>query len=928
MRLSYYIIFFVFITLEGAAQNRPYPESYNKIAETYKTLIASDIDSTLDFLLDIELSANKDLEMLVTKMKAEVSIRKGEFQLADSLLQQVIPYLEASAFRLELLQAWQSIIGIYFRQGRLKEGIVFGVKATQYIEENSSRLTESAIQLAIGDINKNIGILYAVQADSKPSGFEIDQATAKRYFRKALSIYENEEALELQATALFNLGAASSILDSITFYYQKAGEIYGRLNLPYRKADISLNLGILYITDQQFEKALSYLNEANKSIKRPDPFNEALIYIKLGRVHLRLGDLKKAIDYIQLALPIVESNDFHRIEIEAYEILIPSLYGQGEFMRALDSYVIYDTLSKRARFEEVEQITREIETQYKTKEQQDRIQILEQEEALRNAQLKQQQLAIGISAAIAVIGVILGYFLWKQNKQKAIINKNLKKLDETRTRFLANISHELRTPVTLIQAPLEDAIEHLEKDNLDRVSSNLKKVYNNARKLSELTEEVLDISKLDEGSLKLIPHPTNIKAFIDLKFYAFESLGVRNNLKWEIKNDLSETAYYVDRNKLEKIINNLLSNAIKYTPKGGEVSLFTHMQDGVLHLSVKDTGNGIPENLTKKIFERYYQVADGDKTLDGIGIGLALTKELIEFMGGSISVVSEPTIGSTFFIELPLEESSEAMRQDNDNEKYDLELENRPAIDLTDDNQPHILVVEDNLEMADFIQTLLSDQYRVTLANNGIEGIDRLKSGTFDLITADVMMPEMGGHEFVQQIKSHTNWKQTPLIMITALADDADKVKGLQLGIDDYIPKPFNTSELKVRVSNLLQNALVRKNTLQESEEDHIGNEEETINRTKELVESRIADNSLTVKDLADLLSLSERQANRVIKRLTGLSCLQFIREIRLQRAYRLLESRKYQTIAEVAFAVGFENASYFTRIFNERFGKKPSQLL
>ena len=529
---------------------------------------------------------------------------------------------------------------------------------------------------------------------------------------------------------------------------------------------------------------------------------------------------------------------------------------------------------------------------------------------------------------VLILIALLSSLLWRQSRNRKHLNEQLQKLDLTRKRFLVNIAHELRTPVTLINAPLQDAIEKLNSGKLDVAKKNLDKVYNSSKKLTQLTEEVLDISKLDEQTLKFEGTSQDLNAFLNRVFYAFESLANRKGVVWKNSISIVKCFYETDFNKLEKIINNLLSNALKHTKQGELIEFHAVVEHEKLLLTVADTGKGIPKTELAHIFERYYQVNKSDKTLGGLGIGLSLVKELTDFLKGEISAESDLGKGSSFKVIIPIKTAIQPISLVVPDEELKTDTSARALIDISNDDLPHLLVVEDNFEMADFIQQLLSETYRVTLADNGKSALERLKVSSFDLITADVMMPEMDGLEFIRQIKSHSDWKNIPVVMITALSDEVDRVQGLRLGIDDYITKPFSPKELLARVNNLLENAQTRFQTTLHKEEKIVGTEEQVLKLAREHVEAHLNDNNYTVKDLASELNLSERQANRVLKKLVGLSCLQFIREVRLLKAYRLLEARKYATVAEVAFAVGFENTSYFTRLFSNRFGKKPSEMV
>ncbi|MCE7991269.1 MAG: response regulator [Roseivirga sp.] len=859
---------------------------------------------------------------------ANVLVRVGDPQLADSLFGAALPGLLKGSDHTYILQAYAGKVRALQTMGKLKEGITLADQARQYMASNESALVEIPQKQLVGEIYRTTGILFAMQIGLDEQG-TFNQESAEKYFRQSYDVFSNIEDYVMAGLALFNIGNVQAIEDSTIYYWQSALEVFEEHGIEEEKFNIYQNLAILHIDKRDFATALEYLNETRRLMPpNPSPFDLALYEVKLGYTYANLSRLNEAIVHLQKGLEIGLEYEMLSIQGEAYELLIGVYTEQKRFKQALETYIQYDSLNQKFEQLETERIFRETEARYKTKEQQDQIQLLRQEEILNQARISRQRLIIVIIIIFLLLIGVLGFLFWKQSKNRQLLNQQLQKLDQARKRFLVNISHELRTPVTLIHAPLEDAMSSLEKDDIPRVKNNLQKITNNTRKLLQLTEEVLDIARLDEGALQLEEESTDLDIFLNRVFFAFESLAVRNQISWtsEISSDVKY--HELDRKKLERILNNLFSNAIKHTPKKGEVRFMSVLNENQLNLTIADTGKGIPEDALPRIFDRYYQASENDRTIGGLGIGLALVKELLEFMGGNIQVKSRLNEGTQFHLTIPVRHTETLPIKDDSLGPFQLSLEKRPSVDLSDKEACHILVVEDNPEMSDFIQQLLSDHYRVTLAENGIEGLERLKSGQFDLITADVMMPEMDGISFVKEIKAHHDWRNISVIMITALSDEADKIEGLRLGIDDYIPKPFSANELKARVANLIQNTATRKEASREKEEEIVGNEKQLLDDARNKVEAHLSDNSFSVTELSAHLNLSERQANRVLKKITGLSCLQFIREIRLQRAYRLLESHKYQTIAEVAYAVGFENPSYFTRIFSERFGKKPSEML
>lgn len=863
---------------------------------------------------------------VILHFQANLSFGLGDLTSSDSLFKLAGPELINHRLHEYVLKNYRDHSNILRALNRLVEGLTLMEEAENYIDQNKSALNTEELQLLIGSIYRNTGIFYAIQAETDQT---LNYDFSERYFRKAYGAFLQGNDQEGAGLALFNIGNVKQTEDSTIYYWQLALDIFVEHGIDQQKTNVYQNLAILHIDKEEYSKGLEYLTEAERLANgNMDPYTASLIKVKYGKAYLGLNRLKESLSNLKEGLRIADEQQMNSLRGEAYELLIDVYSRQKQFENALDTYVKYDSLLSEMDRLETERIYRETEARYKTKEQANEIRLLQQEDELNQARLDQQRLIIVIVIIVLISIGLLSYFLWKRGKERAQINEQLRKLNQARTRFLVNISHELRTPLTLVHAPLQDAMEQLEQGKFDRVKNDLTKIGNNTKKLLQLTEEVLDISKLDEDALRLEMTPVSLDKFLNRVFFAFESLALRHGIKWTANINVSDRVFNLDANKLEKIINNLLSNAIKNTPNGGTVGFEATVTASALQFSVADTGKGIPAGKLSKIFDRYYQADGKAEQQGGLGIGLAFVKELLHFMQGKISVESTLGKGSKFKVELPISVSDQQPLPEEETEESLINIENRPALDLSSNEQPHLLVVEDNPEMSDFIQQLLSDQYRVTVADNGKEGIERLRSAHFDLVTADVMMPEMDGISFVKNLKSRGTWQNLPVVMITALSEETDKVAGLRLGIDDYVSKPFNASELKARVHNLLQNAQNRKQGAAEMVGEDIANEQQILSKAREIVEAHLSENDFGVKALAEGLNLSERQANRVLKKITGLSCLQFIRELKLQKAYKLLEARKYATIAEVSYAIGFENNSYFTRLFTERFGKKPSDLL
>jgi DNA-binding response OmpR family regulator len=371
------------------------------------------------------------------------------------------------------------------------------------------------------------------------------------------------------------------------------------------------------------------------------------------------------------------------------------------------------------------------------------------------------------------------------------------------------------------------------------------------------------------------------------------------------------------------MLNNLLSNALKFTPAGGRVALSGTCEADRLILVVTDDGPGIPPEELPRVFDRFFQSSHLPAT-GGTGIGLALSRQLARLLGGDLTATSELGKGSQFQLVVPVTTSMVTIVPE---EEVPAVVEQTTATAATTftltGGRPRLLIVEDHPEMSLYLRQSLVQEYDSVLAENGAKALELMAGQAFDLILSDVMMPVMDGFALRQKINEVPEWAGTPFIFLTARTLEADKLHGFQLGVDDYVTKPFLLAELKARMQSLLRNKARRKEHAL-SEESEMDNEQQLLEQAEQLVRDRLDDLTFPVEELARELGYSQRQLSRVFGRLAGLTPVQFVLEVRLQHARHLLETKGHGTVAEVRYAIGIESASYFTRKFKERFGRSP----
>lgn len=543
----------------------------------------------------------------------------------------------------------------------------------------------------------------------------------------------------------------------------------------------------------------------------------------------------------------------------------------------------------------------------------------------------------------------------KRTQQIAAQADELRALDRVKSQFFANISHELRTPLTLILGPVTAMMEgHYSKD-YQQIEQILKVVQRNGIQLKELIEEILILSKVDAHQVALEPEVVAFLPLLRRVLGAYEAQAALQAIHLSLEYDLADDLHLtVDRRKLEKIINNLLSNALKHTPRDGKITLkvqqLTAGTQLQLLIEIIDTGKGIHEKDLPHVFERFYQSKQSDAILQGgTGIGLALSSEFARLLGGTLTVESQLGEGSTFRLRVPLEVATAVESLEEIDAAVENETLNGVAIAVpTDSIEPyHILVAEDHDDMRQFVQSLLLPYGQVHTVENGWHALEWLKNQEKlpDLIVSDIMMPEIDGITLLTQLKNTPKWQAIPVIMLTARANEQDKLQALRIGVDDYLKKPFSPQELMVRALNLMQNHRQRQawkleleqtvaTTTDTTEQTEITTDlanhtsDEWLLELEAIVRKEAGNNHFGITSLAYALHLSERQLRRRIKLKTGLTPNQYMRSLKLSIAREYLEERRYQTVAEVAHQVGFSNAHYFSKLYQEAYGRRPIEYL
>lgn len=779
-------------------------------------------------------------------------------------------------------------------------------------------------------------------------------------------------ALYTVASALLQTGA-----DSLAHVYaRKSLEIGEELGIQRGKANALIVLGKIYhreekrdSAEQVYQRALQLAEESNEL--------EAIggASISLASLALDGREWSKANRFAKRALLLArEANSVGRIK-GAANILWQSQEALGQTAAAFESYQLY--IQMRDSISGIANQRAAIRYEFKQQALTDSL----QNASLLNAQIEENKRRQTVSNFLfgglgitLVFGLILFNRFRVTSRQKTIIeeekvkmdqanqllnqtnddlnaaNEKLKELDTFKSQFFTNISHEFRTPLTVISGMTQQVKQQPEKwgkkgiDLIDR----------NAKNLLHLIKQILDLRKLESGKLSLSLVQANVIQALRLSTASFESMAESKEIDLEFVTREAELMMDFDPEKLGQITNNLLSNAIKFTQEGGSIQISVgadrqaapttktdqHQASPTqLLIVVADTGKGIPAEKLPYIFDRFYQV-DGTDTREGegTGVGLSLTRELVHLMGGEISVESMEGKGTTFRVLLPIEQNEAITGRLESPEASEISMlpvmptSSETSSATTSAELPRLLIIEDNPDIVSYLYSLLEDQYELSSAPDGQKGIEVALEEVPDLIITDVMMPHKNGYEVTEALKLDERTSHIPIVMLTAKADQSSKLEGYKRGADAYLAKPFDKEELMIRLRTLweirqrLQARYQQAIPPRRSEDPAVEMEDAFISKVRVQILSKIDEAGYRGEALCEDLGLSRSNLYRKLKALTGLSIAHFIRSVRLDFAKERLLQQPDLMVAEIAYASGFNDPAYFNRVFSEVHGLSPGE--
>jgi signal transduction histidine kinase/DNA-binding response OmpR family regulator len=799
--------------------------------------------------------------------------------------------------------------------------------------------------------------------------FQKDYLAARSYLIRALDQSQKLANKNMQAYSFINLGRvhrelkefelAEQYLDQAAKIREELGDMYGVIAAEMDKAEVMRLKGALNAALNAFTRLIPRIEAVD------DKRALTRVYNNIAKIHLTSGNLPKAEEAAREALKVSQGVSSRYDEKEALGTLSSVLAGKGHYEQALEYHLKYSNLNYQLFNEENIRQIEQLKNQYVMEKQETENELLRQRAEADEIRIGRQRIIIfglwvGSFMLLAVAFVSYRAYLVRKRlsneiqgqkdqmeKDKNIIEQQankLRELDEAKSRFFANVSHDLRTPLSLILGNLELVMEDKESAISAASKKRIETSFKNSKRLLYLTDEINDITRLEEGKIKLKKENVQIVPYIKVLVDMFRSSAEYKGVTLDFEPIVPSTeVVLIDPRQFEKIFYNLVSNAIRHTKSGDSITIRALRSDGHLHLEFEDTGEGIHPDALPYIFDRFYQSKHNEyNTREGLGIGLALVKDLMELHQGKITLQSTLGKGTTFVLEFESVTASSglvspasdyvSLRQSTDRDLTS-KTGSRVVTPIDRDKRQRILIVDDHPEIRYYIRQLLEEDYDVLEAAHGIEALELLKNQPADLIISDLMMPWMDGFELIEELQQDEDFSKIPILIVSARITDTDKEKALIKGINDYLQKPFEKKELVYRINNLLEmknnwsngdNPFAEMASRQKL--DHMG--QEIIKKLEDYIKDHIDDVNLSVLHLADAVAASERQVYRLIKKVTGLTPHEYIVEVRMQFADYLIRKNKVKSASEAARSVGIRNVTTFNRQYEKKFGVKPAEIL
>jgi signal transduction histidine kinase/DNA-binding response OmpR family regulator/Tfp pilus assembly protein PilF len=836
---------------------------------------------------------------------------------------------------IEIVQAMNNLGTNFRRIGALGEASQYHYQALNYAE------TWSGLSTPTGRKNRVVS-LNGIGNISLTLGYYDD---AEKLFREALKDEITLKRSVGQAINYANLGAIfeqRQQYDSAYSYFQKSLEQnkIGKSNIGIGLCLI--HLGEIYEKEQKYELARTEYQKAYDLMAQiSDKWHWLEACLSIARIHLITGNIAEFNHYIQLAESTAKQIKSPEHLASVYLLKHDYNIGKGNYQIALRNYKLHKAMQDSVQGIQKENRFMDIRLGYEQNKNALRFQ---QMEAASKLEQQEKQFAIYTSWIIVLVSFIITALLYYAYRQRTRNNQILKKLEQTRTDLFTNITHEFRTPLTVIQGfnrQMQQKKNLSEKEKtaymaaIDRQSNNL----------INLVNQLLDVAKLKRGSDEVQWKRGDIAAYLQMSAETFRLYAEEKDVSLLFYSDISVGEMDFIPSYIDKIVSNLLSNAIRHTEAGGKINFVVGKgtRPDTIIFRIADTGEGIPQEDLERIFDFFYQSPHA-KNNSGTGIGLAFTQMMVEKMKGKINVESQLGKGSVFTIILPLRNKQlpniAPLKVPEKpisvlSGKYDTTIQKEEPPEPLEKEackvQPLVLVVEDNRDITLYLKSLLIENYNIITAKNGEEGLDMAEKRIPDLVITDVMMPVKDGFQLVCEMKQNVLLNHIPVIILTAKSSEEDGIKGLRCGVEAYIRKPFQPEELLIRIKNIFENRRILKEKymsaiMRNGSENKLDNDANLkfLQNITSIIHSEISNTELNSTFLADKMAMSISQLSRKIHGITGYSTISYVLQLKLNKAKKMLADTDIP-VTEVSDACGFYDASYFSRVFKKEFGISPS---
>lgn len=929
MKKTLILIAFAFIiSCKGHNEDISYA---NHIKQIDSIVSANDNIEALEGLLSGYEASRDDVgRMAVMRELGKIHRESANFNCALDYHERALSLAKSLKDTANIIYILNQLGTDFRRLGILDEAAVRHYEALSYCEKYSDQSSTRAKKHKVVSLNGIGNIQLTLQNND----------AAEKAFREALAGEKSLGSPIGQAINYANIGyikEAKGEKDSAWVYYEYSME-------QNRLADSQLGISLCYnhfgrLAEQSgdYNKALeSFKNSYDLMFGDKDKWHWLESCLSIAKVYLAMEQPENARRYLNEGLKTsTEINSWEHLA-EAYRLKAVFEEKTGNYKASLKNYRKYIAYTDSVDNEKNINHLSNLRVNYIMEKGNKEKEVVSQ--AYISEQQKKKTILYLLVIVLLVSAVAISSLIYAL-RVKAKMQNIIKKASLARQEFFTNVTHEFRTPLTVI---LGCAEELKSKARNKETATEIDAISRQGQRLLTLVNQLLDIAKVRSAIGKANWKTGNMTAFIQM---------VVENIRPQAIKSLIEIEYFANEKEAEidfvpdfmcKILTNILSNALKFTPKGGKITICSMVDKKALMISIEDTGCGIkPENLPR-VFEPFFQAESYSDA--GTGIGLALTKQMTEAMGGSIKVSSRPGEGTTFVLSIPTRHGENKLERWIPDFEAKATCNEAPAYDDTEEIANHdeiiskeadiALVVEDNEDIARYIGNIIKDNFSVVYARNGKEGIIKAEEYVPDVIITDIMMPEYDGLEMTRDIRKSELLNHIPIIIVTAKSDDAHKLQGLDCGADAYLIKPFSPDELKMRIHKLVEyRSLLRKKYSQilteggeiSKEQDAPELEKKFLVKLNSFISSNISLSNLNSEMLADNMCLSKSQLNRKVKSITGINTAAYIKQSKLVHAQLLLRDPG-NTIGDIVLMCGFESASYFTKQFREKFGMTPSQ--